>query len=1163
MKGPEAGEILAQKTPLGELSISLTDEQEEAALSLTQNICLSAGAGTGKTRVLVRRALELLLAEKTPSGIAAITFTEKAAKEMRERLRADLPRRGVRDGRNWPRARLEASYIGTIHGFCRQIISDFPLEAGIDPDFRVMDEREAGRSLDEVLREGLRGLKDELAPLLLELGPSGTRKLLRKMLGERENLLELKAPEEAHELLSLWGSLLDSHKRERLRALLESFRWREAMGALRAESVTRSEKAEEIRGELLRIDERLRKELAGQGWQGHLPALKETIKSRVKLGPTFSELKQLYGKEVKEALDLSVGELDERAARLLPPLLRAFRALERRLWSRKLRDGALDFTDLLLKARELLIEKSYARAAILRRYQAILVDELQDTDMVQREVVYLAAGAPPGGLPPPGRLFAVGDPWQSIYRFRGADVSVFERVKEDVSRGHGLHLTLGENFRSEDGILKFINELCGSERDALGADPSWQAYDPPYIELRREPGESSGGSSCVEVLLRGEGKNSSESRQLEARRLASRIKRIIEGEPPGPLLPGDIALLFRRMTDASLYGEALEQSGLPSYLVGGRGFFFAQEVLDLMNLLKVLENPWDELSLAGLLRSPLIGLSDNALLWMALSGGLLRAFGGPSGIEGIEAREMERLLRARELLISLRSRKDHLAPHLLLEEALAETGFRASLGALPRAEQALANVEKFLSLARAISRMGGTLADLIVDLTSGDERESEAQLGEERNQVRLMTIHRAKGLEFPLVIIPDLAGTGRADEVLYLYDRELGFGIPLGPKGRGKERGAIWKLLSLKEKFKAEAEEGRLLYVAATRAKKYLILSASIPKREREARKGYWLRWLTESIGLEEGERKGLFRLSREDPHFEPEGAKGQTDREPLDMASSLAPPDESALQPLLQQLSPISVKTRPRRLSATALQEFAWCPARFRLRHLLHLFPPEPLLGEGEGEAHGPGGAALGEVVHGVLEKWDFQSEGSLEVSLRRALASQRGLSEKDGLAIFEEAQGLILCASGGALPPGGLLGELSRSFPLRREVPFILRLNDQTPLIEGTIDCIYEKGGTPWVCDFKTDRVGEEGTEARASFYRVQLGIYGLAVLRAEGNFGGARLLLLREERAVTLFQGIESLMGFERELEELLSGIEKGLFAERRDGCQHCGFRPLCLG
>ncbi|MFQ6110638.1 MAG: UvrD-helicase domain-containing protein [Nitrospinota bacterium] len=1143
-------------------SLSLNEDQEEAALCLSQNVCVSAGAGTGKTRVLVRRALELLLSGEGMSGIAAITFTEKAAKEMRERLRSCLPRSGLRDGLNRARARLEASYIGTIHGFCRQVLSDFSLEAGLDPDFRVMDEREARRTLDEVLQEGLRELKDELAPLLLELGPSGTRKLLRRMLEERQKHLELEVPEEARELLSLWGSLLDSHKRERLRALLESPRWRAAMGALRGESDSRSKRAEEIRRELLRVEERLRKELTSGGWQDHLPPLKDAIKSKVNLGPAFSELKLLY-KEVEEALELSLGELDERAARLLPPLLRAFRALERRLWSRKLRDGALDFTDLLIKARELLLEKNYVRAALLRRYRAILLDELQDTDMVQREVVYLAAGAPPGGPPPPGRLFAVGDPWQSIYRFRGADVSVFERVKEDVSAGQGLHRSLGRNFRSEGGILKFVNALCGGERNGLRADPGWRAYDPPYIELRREPGGPPGDPTCVELLLIEGGRNSSEGRQLEARRLASRIKRITDGEPPGPFLPGEIALLFRRMTDASLYGKALEESGLPCYLVGGRGFFSAPEVLDLMNLLRVLESPWDALSLAGVLRSPLVGLTDDALLWMALSGGLLKAFAEPSGIMGIEAEERERLLRARELLISLRSRKDHLPPHLLLEEALAETGFRACLGALPRGEQALANVEKFLSLARAVSRRGGALADLIADLSSADEKESEAQLGEERDQVKLMTVHKAKGLEFPLVIIPDLAGTGRGEEALYLYDRDLGLGIPLGPEGSGKEIPAFWKLLRLKERFKAEAEERRLLYVAATRAEKYLILSASLPQGERKARRGYWLRWLMDSIGLEEGEGKGLFRLSREKPPFAPEEAEARGDRMPLEISPSISPPDENGKGVLLRQVSPLPVKTRPRKLSATALQEYARCPARFRFRHLLHLFPPEPLLGESQEEASGTGGATLGEVVHRALEAWDFHSEGSLEASLKLALASQRGLSEKDVAALYKEAKGLILRASGGTLAPSGLLGELSRATSLRREVPFILRLNEESPLIEGTIDCVYERDSAAWVCDFKTERVGEEGVEARASLYRVQLGIYALAVARAEGNFGGARVFFLREEKAAPLFQGMDSLTAFERELGELLSGIEKGLFPERLDGCQHCGFRPLCLG
>jgi len=843
----------------------LTDQQARPLAVRGASVALSAGAGCGKTTVLTARFLREL---ERPGGrslrsIVALTFTDKAARELRGRIRAECRKR-LGHGDNAPYWRavlraLEAAPVGTFHEFCGAWLRRHALEARLDPDFGVLDANIAAAIREDALaravRRKLSQKDDDLILLAAEFGMRAVREALAVLLARRDaDALEdwvRRAPEE---IVALWREVWDS--REKPLAFEAVRREGEAVAALLSDLEFAHAKLAELRRSLLAALPALA-DLADD--DGGLARLREQA-----LLPRGLRATHWPSADVNEAVKGSLarfrGVVDDYRARCRwsePAALTAAKhglrfarlALAARdEYARAKRErGGLDFDDLLIKTRDLLHAADVtARAELADAIELLLVDEFQDTDPVQSDILRLLTGT--GYLD--GRLFVVGDFKQSIYRFRGAEPKIFQRVRADFP-GEGRH-DLTENFRSVPGVLDFVNALF---RDAFADE------DVPPLTPGRAVAEGD-SSPAVEFVWASEPESAvkdekgkvpvREARRIEARWLARHLRRLIaagrlvrdrETGAVRPVRAGDVALLFRAMTDVAPYETALRDEGLDYYTVGGSAFYVQQEINDLINVLSAIEDPYDAVGLAGALRGPFFGLSDDGLYWLATARrDITEGVSVADEIAGLSGMDRDRALRARRLLERWRGLKDRLPMAALIDRVLEESGYEAALLAEPFGDRKRANARKLVRMARDYDRQGGfTLAQFVAGLRAqlrDPSREEQAATTDETGDcVRLMSVHAAKGLEFPVVVLPDLNRKASAETPCAAFDQELG---PLVRASRERdgldeaedEEGLGWRIFRARERREEEAEALRLFYVATTRARDVLILSAPVAPSE-------------------------------------------------------------------------------------------------------------------------------------------------------------------------------------------------------------------------------------------------------------------------------------------------------------------------------------------
>ena len=847
--------------------------QQAAAVTRTGSVGLSAGAGCGKTFVLIERFLHELdparLAGPGPHGlasVAAITFTKKATGELLERLRLGVRARLDDPGRRSERQhwrslarRIDAARVATIHGFCGELLRGHAARAGLDPAFSVVDGPEADELKDAAVSEAFKAALarddaggDALSPrnLVAAYGLDAARDVVRQWLdGDPAALAE---KWDADELADLRAAAWRSEHVPRLAAGVGTDDAAVELLALLEDYAEGSPKHAAGRTELagLLVDCRERRSPPGLaervtelatakalGGKGCWPD--DDVKDRVQ---------KLYGKLKGAAKDLAAAaDLDPAVWRAPAALAVAFlplaRDAARRYAEAKKAAAQLDQDELLRRGRDLLRDPA-VRARVAGCLRLLMVDEFQDTDPVQAEVV--AALTTTVGGEDSGKLFLVGDAKQSIYRFRGADPTVFGKVRGSLPQDAQLPLTA--NFRSRPEILRFINATF---RDAL---PDYEPLDPPPAHLA---GAAPATRPCVEFLfpavppVEGAAAKADDLRETEAAWIAARVRQLVDSREPcvrrparegggeRPAEPGDVCLLFRSLSNVRPYEEELRKQGLDYYLVGGKAFFTQQEVHDLIHLLLWLDDPDDTLSLAGVLRSPLCGLSDDTLFALAEAGrdapDLPRLAAGvlldlPVRLDEMQA---ERLAHARSALRELAAGRDRLSPADLLDRAVARTGYDAAVLAEPLGDRKLANLRKLQAMARRESAGGGPgLRGFVGRLRESVEKEVAEELAATRaeaaNVVRLMTTHKAKGLEFPVVIVCDCDRRERNDAAPVVVDPHLG---PYAPPPKQIPRDDLedryGELLKAREAEASAAEERRVFYVAATRAADRLILSGA------------------------------------------------------------------------------------------------------------------------------------------------------------------------------------------------------------------------------------------------------------------------------------------------------------------------------------------------
>jgi ATP-dependent helicase/nuclease subunit A len=1146
-----------------------TAPQRQAIDTLDANVAVVAGAGAGKTRVLVERYLNILAQGKAACDeILAITFTNKAAKEMKERIRkraAELAADGGGDAARWRAVLGELEYapIGTFHSFCARVLRENPVEAGLDPNFAVLDEAETALLTEKALAEVFAAGLDADAPWLDSLLQAYDKALLASVVPD------------LYDKIASQG-LIDDALAEALAAPYR--RAVDAAGGLKEKL------ADECR-ELIAYKDNLKKtgaqfarvEKLARDWPRVAAAIAAAVDAV--LGEYLDSLDRRSGdKEIVAAIKESLRRLrqvrhDRAALGLVPAFCSLLTELDAVLAGYKREQRVLTFTDLEVRTARLLKEHQSVRQRYLGRIRHIMVDEFQDTNDLQRQIVYLVAGGDAENLR--GRkLFVVGDPKQSIYRFRGADVAVFARVSDDIKKGGGEVLDLDVNFRSLDSLLTLYNEcfaaIMGTVEDIIPFQP--------LGAFRRDDRAGAVRAEFLAIAANGEGEAGA-PRKTEAEAIAGRIGAMVAGREelvdrdtaPRPVTYGDIAILFRTVTDLDTYAAALQSAGIPYYVVGGRGFYHRQEIIDILNLLQVVDNRGNETALAGVLRSPLFLLSDAALLALKKGGGTLwQGLERHADIDGLSEEQRRAAARAWRIIATLRDLRGAVGVARLITLALDETGYLNFVLTQFMGQQKYANLLKLSAVADAFESKGSaTLGDFlryVAKLVAGEVRESEAQVESEGGDtVKLMTIHKAKGLEFPIVFIPDLHRRFRDETGPVLFGAGLGIGLKVPAADGELVATSVHAAVAAQEKRLSLLELKRVLYVAFTRAKDYLVLSAvgdKVNTGKDFTALSSWLSWLGKVYGfgdlsamparLTAGESSLLVCHAPAALSALPDYPQAADDRGSV---------PAGWLDGIVARIAPLPPVRPETVFTVSAVGKYLLCPRAYYYGFVAALPEPPVEAPFRRGDDGKPPGRIIGDILHRALE---LAVPGqSAEEWLARAAEEKAPLRWRR--AAMDEVRPLLA-----RFAASNLLRETA-SYPVRREWQFTYRLPDPGGLdpytFAGRIDCLVDyRDGTFGIVDYKTDRVNAGQAAAKGEEYSLQLALYALAVeATGLGTVKTARLHFLRpgvtvavpvdaparEAAAAKLAAACRHIRGSDRERD----------YPVNTSWCRQCGYRVLC--
>ena len=1117
-------------TSLAERATTLNDEQL-AAVEAAGTVFVSAGAGTGKTSVLVERYVRAVCERGLDvDSILVITYTRKAAGELRSRIRSAFVERDRLDLAR----ELDGAWISTIHGFCNRLLRAHPFAVGLDPRFRELEDAGAavlrGEAFQRALEEFCAGGDEERLRLLATYRADGLRRMLTGV----------------YETLRSAGRdlVLELGERPVLGDAIAAFR--EEADALAADgSATASQRGSAT--EALRTV------------TGSAPAVRVVDLSALQARGPRAASYELMRKAVERSALEELAALDRD---LLQDLLERFAA---EYAAAKRRESVVDFEDLQLAARDLLRDSEEVRDSVRLRFRLLMVDEFQDTNGLQCEIVDLVAH------PELTEVFTVGDEFQSIYGFRHADVEVF---RERRARASNL-LTLRSNYRSRPQVLAAVNFLFagafGDEYQPLAA--SAEFADPVF-------------GHPVELMVTDKGsyRDSGEHwRHGEARAIAARVRELVDS---GAALPGEIVVLFAAGTDAERYEEALRLEGLPTYRATGRGYFGQQQVVDLLGYLRLLHNRYDDVALATVLASPLVGISNDSLvlirrnatrrpLFTALERGL------PENLAVEDQRLLRAFLQRYDRLVSASAR---VGLERLCEQILAEHDYDLAVLARWDGSRRFANLRKLGRLARQYEAIRGTdLPGFIRFVREQDAlgaRELEAVAEEEgADAVRLLTIHGAKGLEFKVVIVADagrdVGGPRGGSEIVALSDGRFGFRMVHPTHG---ERRPVFDFEQVRETEREQerAERLRLYYVAMTRAIDRLIVSGAID-HERAADRETPIGWVLDRLDahedvaaageepteLERGEARFLLRVHRSSGAVEPQRALGPV--APDAAEGQLALFAELPLGPPLVGLELPSLAPPPapplhdvRRLSYSALALFERCSYRYFAERVLGL-PPVAAGRIVDADVSGLAGTEIGDAVHRLLEEIPLHApappaRAELETAVR---AWYPAASEAE----LERIAGLVeaYCRSPLALRIATLAGA-------RPERPFAFEHDGV--LLHGRLDVLWREDGKALVVDYKSNLLnGADPHEIVEADYRLQRLVYALACLRdGAQEVEVAYQFLEQPDDVVSATFSADDLGELESRLSDAISRIRAGVFVPTPSefACADCPALDLvCAG
>lgn len=1001
---------------------TFTEAQARAIFS-AGSVAISAGAGSGKTRVLAERILHFLTCGVRPSQIVAVTFTDAAAAELRERVAAVVERRAEAEGGRWAAlvAELALMPVGTIHSLCGRIAREHPVESGAGLSFTVLDETAARAWLEEHLTPVLAEYQAQDPETLLALPGKIRREVLAALLDD---------PASAREALRVAARARSLSPEQRAAQAWQAalLPWEAAVRALEGAAGPAGDALETLRERVLRLsrgaplpgDRVLEVRAALRGFSGRLgagwtaPAKRQVQEALKTLGALAArdDLAGHPGAEEDAAHDRAVLALE-----------RLFEHVTRRLAALKAAQGVATFADLETFA-EAALAHEHVRAFYAQRWTHLLIDEAQDTNPVQWRILSALAGE---GV----NLTVVGDEKQSIYAFRGADVQVFRAAQEEVLARGGEVIPMGTSFRTHAALVGTLNAFFASLMTGPSeSQPTAARFEP--LSAHRLPSPLGADVPCTEVYDI-QGGDTATARAAEARLLAARIQELLCAGTPvydralgdtRPLRLGDVAVLVRARTHLDLYERALAAAGLPCVVHGGRGLYDRPEVRDAAGLLRVVADPTADLPLAALLRGPFVGLTDQALLDLAR----LRE-PGESLWDAVGRSADPAVGRAAAWLEEWRRRSATLSASQLLLEADRTAGASLVHAAMPDGARRVANLRRFHALLRSWAQAGlrdaVRVAGYLAELERLGAPEAEA-VSPAPDAVQLMTIHGAKGLEFPVVFVADVLSQGRGPEPKVRFSPAAGVALRLpGAPTPPPE----WEALAALQQEQESSEAERVTYVALTRAADLLILLA--PGSTRPAA------------------RKRFADFVRHLP------ARGVA----LHYLGALDIPPPPPL-PAPTPGGPLRLEVRsgpgvllPGTLPVTSLAAYLSCPRLFAYRYIegregLVALWSEREAAERSNPAGRRAGRQIGDAVHRALE------HGWSRAEMERRFSYFAPTDLQTVVSLVEAAQGEAFAAL--------------RGRPFERERAIQISLGTLT--LEGVVDAYDPASGL--VLDYKTDR-------------------------------------------------------------------------------------------
>lgn len=1171
--------------------MSMLTPHQKSALDFKDHLSLTANAGSGKTFVLARRYLNAAL---TPgislSNIAAITFTDKAAGELYNKvvkLVAERIRESVSSDEKIKlekiRRLLVSANISTIHSFCINILREYPVEADLDARFVPIDEQLSDELIELSIEETIKILlddkstEDDVKYLIRILG--SRNRLESELFGlikQRKNLLNIR-----NEIYQQDAGTLALYSKEQLDDHFNQIWNKYKTGLLKNISIinqsvleknSENEQAISIRELLKELDKKsgtdkilkLLNELSlailtSNGTVKIRGYLSQDIRSGLEseISTVETTLNELAKIEYSPFSDVLIKDL----VTFGKTLLKVFDFVLEKYQQKKITEGYLDYEDILLYTKEILKNENVQKG-LSNKFKYILVDEYQDTNEIQYEIFlpildYLKIG----------NLFIVGDEKQSIYMFRDAELEIFNRTKTDISSKAGKHslLELPDSFRMAPGICLFANKLF----ENLFADPDELFNEVKNTNIVCARTDAKPGS--VEFIL----SNKDQEHPISEAELISR--RVRELNSAGTEFR-DIAILVRKRKSFSYLETEFIKSGIPFSIIGGRGFYQQQTISDIYNYLSFLSNRGNSVALTGVLRSPFFSIPDSTLFEISLHQGntywekLIHYTSANENLISIKNILQENLKLASSYDLTV-----------LLRKILTDSEYLAVVSSRIDGDQELANIEKLINISRNFSLKGfRNLYDFIEylnDAITGLEDEAQAAVTVNKDAVQMMTLHQAKGLEFPVVI---LFNSHESSQKTQIKSRQISiskkFGIltklPLdGDYLSDYHTSHLNGLYNFIEEKKRIAELKRLLYVGVTRAMDHLIISGDWTDNQKIksdsflhliksglkidfANKLYSLNGDLEFLQLSNGKYIKNSRVVKlEIPinyivDFDEKLKKSVSDK------SVELNIDVNVIEPTLEKDI----------ISATKLSVYNQCPTKYLLTYEYgfgsinelfkqnHFIIPEPENDHLQAEeiitkdkfTENIRSDVKGALIHQLLER---------EINLNNVDDEITRILVKSGFiddALIENKKAIISDFK------NFIQSDIYKTIQSYKNYKneYQIYLKDEDIFLFGIIDKIIFAEDELIIVDYKTDDIPEEEIEIRAENYMIQLKFYLYLAKRLFSKYNSFRLMLIfikhPQKRVIKKYTMTEFFL-VKREISDIIKGIIQKNFHKN---IEHCG-------